>query len=59
MPRFASFADIIFCRRLTDGSKIEPHEKGGEHDFAAAGFPLGSDTGAFCEKVESGIPMNR
>jgi hypothetical protein len=28
MPRFASFADIIFCHRLTDGSKIKPHEKG-------------------------------
>jgi hypothetical protein len=42
--QFASFADAIFCRRLTDGSKIEPHEKGGEHDFAAAGFPLDSDT---------------
>jgi hypothetical protein len=46
MPQFARFADIIFCLRLTDGvEKSNPMKKGGEHDFAEAGFPFGSDTG--------------
>jgi hypothetical protein len=46
MSRFASFVDIIFRLGLTDGvEKSSTMKKGGEHDFAAAGFPLGRDSG--------------